>query len=86
MNRNSRHAAIVVLAAAGLLPAAGAQAQWYSSVPRQQPPPLYPYAVPSSQPYAVEVAPNTYVIQRPAAAPPQRQPHVRKSRAPSLRP
>ena len=28
--------------------------------------PLYPYAVAPGQPYAVEVAPNTYVIQRPA--------------------
>ena len=28
--------------------------------------PLYPYAAPPQQPYAVEVAPDTYVIQRPA--------------------
>jgi hypothetical protein len=38
--------------------ASGAQAQTYGQ------PPLYPYA--QQQPYAVEVAPNTYVIQRPA--------------------
>jgi hypothetical protein len=64
MPRTSHKVAIVILAVAGLLPAAGARAQWYSSVP-QQPAPLYPYAMPSNQPYAVEVAPNTYVIQRP---------------------
>lgn len=56
----------VLLVAAALLPASAAQAQWYSSVSRQ-PPPLYPYAVQADQPYAVEVAPNTYVIKRPAA-------------------
>ncbi len=57
---NSRTALLVVVA--GLMPAA-AQAQWYSSAPN--PPPLYPYAVQANRPYAVEVAPNTYVIQRP---------------------
>lgn len=68
----SRHIVFVALVSAGLLPAGAAQAQWYSSVNRQ-PPPLYPYAVQNpnrvqaDQPYAVEVAPNTYVIQRPAA-------------------
>lgn len=58
-----RRHAIFVFAAAALLPAAAAQAQWYSSV--RTPPPLYPYAMPAQQPYAVQVAPNTYVIHRP---------------------
>lgn len=69
MKFNSRTAALLAVAAAALLPATGAKAQWYSSVSRQ-PPPLYPYAVPNDRPYAVEVAPGTYVIQRPAAARP----------------
>jgi hypothetical protein len=55
---------------------AGAQAQWYSSA--ASPPPLYPYAVNNGQPYAVEVAPGTYVIQRPATG---RQPRERHSTA-----
>jgi len=59
----SRNAAVSFLVAAVLMPA-GAQAQWYSSA--ATPPPLYPYAVNADRPYAVEVAPNTYVIQRPA--------------------
>ncbi|HEY4143010.1 MAG TPA: hypothetical protein VGM57_16440 [Pseudolabrys sp.] len=48
------------------LPVSAAQAQYGGS-----PPPLYPYAVQNgygvqtAQPYAVQVAPNTYVIQRP---------------------
>ena len=58
------HRFLVAVAAAALLPAAAAQAQYYSTV--QQPAPLYPYAVPGNQPYAVQVAPNTYVIRRPA--------------------
>jgi hypothetical protein len=57
---NSR--AVLLVVVAGLMPVA-AQAQWYSSAPSQ--PPLYPYAVQANRPYAVEVAPNTYVIQRP---------------------
>ncbi|MFA6265901.1 MAG: hypothetical protein WC670_09340 [Pseudolabrys sp.] len=56
----------LVLAAAALT-GGSAQAQWYSSVRSQ--PPLYPYApqpgIAPSAPYAVEVAPGTYVIQRP---------------------
>jgi hypothetical protein len=58
-----RRHAIIVFAATVLLPAASAQAQWYSSAPGQAP--LYPYAAPAQQPYAVQVAPNTYVIHRP---------------------
>jgi hypothetical protein len=48
------------------VPVTAAQAQYAGS-----PPPLYPYAVQNgygvqtAQPYAVQVAPNTYVIQRP---------------------
>lgn len=52
------------------------QAQYYSSV-QHSPPPLYPYQQQprAAQPYAVEVAPGTYVIQRPgeARAPVHRQ-------------
>ena len=72
MTFTSRHIAVLVLAAAALQPAA-AQAQWYSSVSNQ--PPLYPYAAPPNQPYAVQVAPNTYVIRRPdeMQRPPQRR-------------
>lgn len=59
--------AVAFLFAAVILMLTGeAQAQWYSSVSNQ--PPLYPYAVPRDQPYAVEVAPGTYVIQRPAVS------------------
>lgn len=48
-------------------PVTAAQAQYAGS----SPPPLYPYAVQNgygvqtAQPYAIQVAPNTYVIQRP---------------------
>ena len=77
MNRTIRRTTFLVFAAAVLLPAGAAQAQWYSSVSRQ-PPPLYPYAVQTDRPYAVEVAPNTYIIQRPAA--PRRQTHRRAAR------
>jgi len=63
--------------AAGLLPAAGAQAQPYGAT--RQPAPLYPYAVQNSygvqyrssvadQRNAVEAAPKPYVNQQPAAA------------------
>lgn len=65
MIRRSCFSIVLAVAVAGLMPAA-AQAQWYSSAPSQ--PPLYPYAVQANRPYAVEVAPNTYVIQRPDAA------------------
>jgi hypothetical protein len=59
----------VLAAATALLLPTSAQAQYAS------PQPLYPYAAPADQPYAVEVAPNTYVIQRPAQA--HRYPYVR---------
>jgi len=58
--------ALAALAAA-ISASASVQAQTYGA-PASQQPPLYPYAVASQQPYAVEVAPNTYVIQRPQAA------------------
>lgn len=74
----SAFAAAISIAVAALLPASSAQAQWYSSV-SQPPPPLYPYAVPSDRPYAVEVSPGMYVIQRPAASRPH--PYVRTRHA-----
>ena len=46
-------------AALGVLPAAGAQAQWYSSYQQA------PSGGSPDRPYAVEVAPSTYVIHRP---------------------
>lgn len=57
--------ALLVLCAAVLLPAT-ARAQWYAGN-RTQPAPLYPYELQPNQPYAVEVAPGTYVIHRPQA-------------------
>lgn len=60
-----------VAIAAIMLPAATAQAQYYGNAYAQQPPPLYPYVVQNNQPYAVQVAPGTYVIQRPAAERPR---------------
>jgi hypothetical protein len=61
MTRYSRQLAVLAIIAAGILPAAMARAQSYA-----QPAPLYPYAVQQDQPHAVQVAPNTYVIRRPA--------------------
>jgi hypothetical protein len=64
MSRMPRKFAIAVIAAlvVCMTPIAAAQAQWYSSYP---PAPAYSYGVPPQQPYAVEVAPNTYEIHRP---------------------
>jgi hypothetical protein len=53
---------VVIAALATLVPVTAAQAQYYNAAP--QPAPLYPYAVQNNQPYAIEVAPNTYVIRR----------------------
>ncbi len=64
---------IAAVATAALLPA-GAQAQSYSSYPRQTQ--GYPYV--AQQPYAVQVAPGTYVIQHPKA---ERRRAARKARA-----
>jgi hypothetical protein len=61
MTSHSRNLALLAVIAAGVLPAAAAQAQSYA-----QPAPLYPYAAQQIQPYAIQVAPNTYVIQHPA--------------------
>jgi len=66
---STAHRLLFAVAAAALLPSAAAQAQYYSSV--QQQPPLYPYAVPGNQPYAVQVAPNTYEIRRPVRSYPK---------------
>jgi hypothetical protein len=54
---------LVLLAAlaAGMLPAAAAQAHCCRSS-YAEPAPLYPYAVPEEQPYAVELAPNVYAV------------------------
>jgi hypothetical protein len=56
----TRSVVIALLVAAA--PLASAKAQYYASA---SPPPLYPYEAHGSQPYAVQVAPNTYVIHRP---------------------
>ena len=66
MINRTRRLALFAVIAAGLFPAAGAQAQYHGATAR--PAPLYPYAVPGHQPYAAEVAPNTYGIRRPAAS------------------
>ena len=66
MINQPRQLALFAVIAAGLLPAAGVQAQNYGAT--AQPAPLYPYAVQGHQPNAVEVAPNTYGSRRPAAA------------------
>jgi hypothetical protein len=54
-----------VLAVAALV-SVPAQAQYYGTSPQGAP--LYPYAVQPIQPYAIEVAPGTYVIRRPREA------------------
>ena len=53
--------AVLAVLAAGMLPAATAQAHCCRSS-YAEPAPLYPYAVPEEQPYAVELAPNIYAI------------------------
>ncbi len=69
MNNHSRHLAALAVVAASMVPAVAAQAQYYGGG-YAQPAPLYPYAAQGDQPYAVEVAPNTYVIKRAARAHP----------------
>jgi hypothetical protein len=64
MNRS--FLAFAALAAASLLAPALAQAQTYGAYSGQLP--LYPYAMQPDQPYAIQVAPNTYLIHRPAAS------------------
>ncbi|MCW5693913.1 MAG: hypothetical protein KIT48_16265 [Pseudolabrys sp.] len=65
----SRSKIAVLVVTAAILVMGPAQAQYYSSV-QQSPPPLYPYQQQprAAQPYAIEVAPGTYVIQRPGEA------------------
>ena len=77
MANQSRKFAVVAAAAAVMLQAAPARAQYYGA---PAPAPLYPYVVQNSgvqagQPYAIEVAPNTYVIQR--SQPARAYPYVR---------
>jgi hypothetical protein len=69
----SHKIAALVLAAAALA-SGDARAQYYSSVPQGQRP-LYPDVQQQrgAQPFAIEVAPGTYVIQRPDEAPIHRQ-------------
>jgi hypothetical protein len=66
MINQPRRLALFAVIAAGLLPAAGAQAQYNGAT--AQPAPLYPYAVRGHESHAVEVAPNTNRIRRPAPA------------------
>jgi hypothetical protein len=63
ISRSSR-LALFAIVVAGVLPTTAAQAQYYGA---SSPPPLYPYDAQRPQPYAIQVAPNTYVIHRPAA-------------------
>lgn len=68
MTRILRSIALIAFLAAALVPTSAVRAQWYytPSAPAARPAPLYPYELHPGQPYAIEVAPNTYVIQRPA--------------------
>jgi hypothetical protein len=77
MNRSSSALAAVALVGA-VFTAPLAQAQSYGAA-FAAPTPFYPYAVQADQPYAVEVAPNTYVIKRPALA--RNYPYVRGANA-----
>src|SRR5471030_3102205 len=72
MLSQSRKLAVLVALAAFMLPVTAAHAQYYGASTQ---PPLYPYAVQGDQPYAVEVAPNTYMIKR--SAPARDYPYVR---------
>jgi hypothetical protein len=63
----------LLLALAVLLMPAAAQAQYYGA---RGLPPLYPYELQPGEPYAVEVAPGTYVIHHPR---PRHGSHVPKS-------
>ena len=56
-----RKLVLLAVLAAGMLPAAAAQAHCCRSS-YAEPAPLYPYAVPEEQPYAVELAPNIYAL------------------------
>lgn len=94
MTRTPGFLLLIASCAAGLVPSSAVQAQWYytPSQPAARPAPLYPYELRPGQPYAIEVAPNTYMIQRPAqrshtygqpgSPPPRRQ--VRAPAAPKF--
>lgn len=64
----ARSFAVLAVATAVMMPS-GAQAQYYGTAPQGAP--LYPYAAQPNQPYAIEVAPGTYVIRRPQEARPR---------------
>jgi hypothetical protein len=65
MTHQPRNFVLLAAIAAAMLPVTAARAQLYGSS-YAPPAPLYPYAVQQNQTYAVQVAPNTYVIQRPS--------------------
>ncbi len=77
MSMSLPHTIAALVLATAVLAGVPAQAQYYSSVPQSQP--LDPYARQqrAAQPYAIEVAPGTYVIQRLGEA----QPPLRRERA-----
>jgi hypothetical protein len=56
-----RKLVLLAVIAAGMLPAAAANAHCCRSS-YAEPAPLYPYAVPEEQFYAVELAPNVYAV------------------------
>ena len=60
INRPRKRILLAVIAA-GMLSGATAHAGW-DGLSYAEPEPLYPYAVPEEQPYAVELAPNIYAI------------------------
>jgi len=62
MTLTPRKSTVLAAALLGLLPVTGAQAQWYSSYPQA---PGSSNTAPPQRSYAIEVAPNTYVIHRP---------------------
>jgi len=63
MNQTSCKLAAVTAVVSAMFAVTDAHAQWYSSYPSAQP---NPYS--AQQPYAVEVAPNTYMIHRSSRA------------------
>ena len=76
MSRIVRRLALIAVCAVGLASASAAEAQWHGGRAGQRPSPLYPYELQPGQSYAVQVAPGTYVIHRPAqsyAYPPARR-------------
>jgi hypothetical protein len=85
MHQKSRHLSMLAAIAAMMLPAAAAQAQYYysASPPPASQPPLYPYAVQGGPSYAVQVSPNTYVIQRGQQAVAPAYPYVQSRHAKS---